>query len=121
MTILAELMQGKEPPTSMGREPAINYVRYAVLGILYADDGCIILLSPRGLAKMMEVIVVVCRAFDLTVSAKKTETICMPPPRTQQTMMRVEVAGKIYQQVQSFTHLGGAVTKTPGMSTTIAR
>ena len=52
MTILAELMQGKEPPTSMGREPAINYVRYAVLGILYADNGCIILLSPRGLAKM---------------------------------------------------------------------
>ena len=29
----------------------------------------------------MEVIVEVCRSFVLTVSVKKTETMCMPPPR----------------------------------------
>ena len=70
---------------------------------------------------MMEVIIDVCRAFALTVSAKKTETICMPPPRPPQTMVRVEAAGQTYKQVQSFTYLGGAVTKIPNMSVEIAR
>ena len=32
-------------------------VRRAVWGMLYADDACIVSLSPQGLAKMMEVIV----------------------------------------------------------------
>ena len=57
----------------------------------------------------------------LTVSAKKTETMCMPPPRTLQTMVRIEAAGQIYKQAQSFTYLRGAVTKTPDMSVEIAR
>ena len=52
----------------------MDYVRRAVWGMLYADDACIVSRSPQGLAKMMEVIVEVCRAFALTVSVKKTET-----------------------------------------------
>ena len=84
-------------------------------------DVCIVSRSPQGLAKMMEVIVEVCRAFALTVSAKKTETMCMPPPRTPRTMVRIGAAGQIYKQVQSFTYLGGAVTDTPDMSVEIAR
>ena len=99
----------------------MDYVRRAVWGTLYADDACIVSRSPQGLAEMMEVIVEVCRAFALTVSAKKTETMCMPPPRTPRTMVRIEAAGQIYKQVQSFTYLGGAVTKTPDMSVEIAR
>ena len=89
--ILAELVHLKEPPTSMGPEPAVDYVRRAVWGMLYADDACIVSRSPQGLAKIvevvvevcrafMEVIVEVCQAFTLNVSAKKTETMCMPPP-----------------------------------------
>ena len=35
--------------------------------------------------------------------------------------MLVEGAGQICKQVQSFTYLGGAVTKTPDMSVEIAR
>ena len=119
--ILAELVHLKEPSTSMGPEPAMDYVRRAVWGMLYADDACIVSQSPQGLAKMMEVIVEVCRAFALTVSAKKMETMCMPPPRTPRTMVRIEAAGQIYKQVQSFTYLGGAVTETPDMSVEIAR
>ena len=120
--ILAELVHLKGPSTSMGPEPAMDYVRRAVWGMLYADDACIVSRSPQGLAKMMEVIVEVCRAFALIVSAKKTETMCMPPPRTPRTMMvRIEAAGQIYKQVQSFTYLGGAVTETPDMSVEIAR
>ena len=52
----------------------MDYVRLAVWSMLYADGACIVSQSPQGLAKMMEVIVEVCRAFALTVSAKKTET-----------------------------------------------
>ena len=119
--ILAELVHLKEPPTSMGPEPAMDYVRRAVWGMLYADDACIVSRSPQGLAKMMEVIVEVCRAFALTVSAKKTETMCMPPPCTPRTMVQIEAAGQTYKQVQSFTYLGGAVTEVPDMSVEIAR
>ena len=119
--ILAELVHLQEPSTSMGPEPAMDYVRRAVWGMLYADDACIVSRSPQGLAKMMEVIVEVCRAFALTVSAKKTETMRIPPPRTPRTMVRVEAAGKIYKRVQSFTYLGGAVTETPDMPVEIAR
>ena len=101
----------------------MDYVRRAVWGMLHADDACIVSRSPQGLAKMMEeVIVEVCRAFALTVSAKKTETTCMPPPRTPRTMMHVEAARQTYeQQVQSFTYLGGAVTEVSDMSVEIAR
>ena len=61
---------------------------------LYADDACIVSRSPKGLAKMMEVIVEVCRAFTLTVSAKKTETTCTLPPRTPRTMVKSKHPGK---------------------------
>ena len=119
--ILAELVHPKEPPTSMGPEPAMDYVRRSVWGMLYGDDACIVLRSPQGLAKTMEVIVEVCRVFVFTVSAKKTETMCMPSPRTPRTMVQVEAAGQMYKQVQSFTYLGGAVTEVPDMSVEIAR
>ena len=113
--ILAELVHLKEPSTSMGPEPAMDYVRRAVWGMLCADDACIVSQSPLGLAKVMKVIVEVCRAFGLTASAKKTETICMPPPRTLRTMVRVEAAGQIYEQVQLFNYLArGRRDRNPG-------
>ena len=59
----------------MGPELAMEYVRRAVWGMLYAGDACIVSRSPQGLAKMMEVIVEVCRAFAFTVSAKKTDNV----------------------------------------------
>ena len=37
--ILAELVHLKEPPTPMGPEPAMDYVRRAVWGMLYADNA----------------------------------------------------------------------------------
>ena len=98
----------------------MDYVCRAVRGMLYAYDTCIVSRSPQGLAKMMEVIVEVCRAFMLTVSAKKTETMCMTPPRTPRTMVRIEAADQIYKQVQSFTYLGGALTETLDVSIEIA-
>ena len=76
--ILAELVHLMGPPMSIEPEPAMDYVRRAVWGLLYANDTCIVSRSPQGLAKMMEVIVHICRAFALTVSVKKSEIMCMP-------------------------------------------
>ena len=70
---------------------------------------------------MMEVIVEGCRAFVLTVSAKKTETMCVSPPRTPRTMVQIEAVRQTYKQVQSVTYLGGTVTEVPDMSVKIAR
>ena len=52
--ILPEQVHLNEPSTSKGSEPAMDYVRRAVWGMLYADDACIVSRSPQGLAKMME-------------------------------------------------------------------
>ena len=119
--ILVELVHLKEPPTSMRPEPAMDYVRRAVWDMLYVDDAFIVSRSPQGLAKLMKAIIEVCRAFALTVSAKETETMCMPPPRTPRTMVQVEAAEQTYKQVHSFTYLGGAMTEAPDMSAQIAR
>ena len=40
--ILAELVHLKKPSTSMGPGLAIDYVRRAIWGMLYADDACIV-------------------------------------------------------------------------------
>ena len=77
--------------------------------------------SPQRRIKIMEVVVEGCRAFALTVLAKETKTMCMPPPRTPRSMVRVEAGRQTYKQVQSFTYLGGAVTETPDMSVEISR
>ena len=60
---------------------------------------------------MMEVIVEVCRTFALTVSAKKTETMC-----------ESKRSGKPTNRCNpSPTYVGGAVTETPDMPVEIAR
>ena len=119
--ILAELVHLKEPPTLMGPERVMDYVRSAVWGMLYADDIYIGSRLLQGLANMVELTVEVRRAFALTASAQKTETMCTPPPRTLRTMVQVEAAGQIYKQVQCFTDPGGAVTETTDISREIVR
>ena len=45
------------------------------LEMLYADDAGVVSTSPRGLTRMMDVIVVACQEFGLTVSEKNTEAM----------------------------------------------
>ena len=56
-------------------ERTLKIVQRTVRGILYADDAGVVLTWPRGLAKMMDVIVVACQEFGLTVSEKKIEAM----------------------------------------------
>ena len=119
--ILADLVHLKEQSGKVGPETALECVRCAVWGMLYADDACIVLRSPRGLELMMTVIVKVCGAFGLTVSETKTETMQMPIPHGLVTPIIINVAGQHYGQTASFIYLGGAVTETPNLSTEIDR
>ena len=65
----------------------------------------------RGSLKMTEVIAEICRVFALTVREKKTETLCMHPPRAPRTMMSTEAAGQTCKQVQWFPCTGDAGTE----------
>ena len=109
--ILAELVHLKEPPTSMGPEPAMDYVRRAVWGMLYADTACIVLRSPQELAKMMKVIVEVCRAFALPVFARTLRPCACLHRVHRGRWCKSKRPGKQYRQVQSFTYLRDAVTE----------
>ena len=56
-------------------EGTLEMVRRAVWGILYTGDAGMVLTSPRGLIGMMDVIVVACQKFGLTVPEKNIEAM----------------------------------------------
>ena len=62
--------------------------------MLYADDAGVVSTSPRGLTRMMGVIVVAYQEFGLTVSEKKTEVMHLWfHPHTASNALRIETAG----------------------------
>ena len=77
-------------------------------GMLYADDVGVVSRSPEQLRKMMEVIVVVCTAFGLTVSEGKTEIMCLRAKGMPESIatFSVEAAGQVYIQTNEFVYLG---------------
>ena len=71
----------------------------------------------------MEVIVVVCVAFGLTVLEAKTKTIClrakgMPEPTAT---FSVEAAGQVYNQTNEFVYVGGNVNHDDDLSIEVDR
>ena len=119
--ILADLIHLQEQPSKVGPKTALKCVRHAIWGMLYADDACIVSRSPRGLGRMMAVLVEVVGMFGLTISERKTETMCVPIPRTPATKIVFNATGQQYRQTISFTYLGGTVTGTPNLSDEIDR
>ena len=119
--ILADLVHLREQPSKVGPETALECVRRAIWGMLYADDACIVSRSTLGLGRMMAVFVEVFGAFGLTISESKTETMCMPIPRAPATKIVFNATGQQYRQTTSFTYLGGTVTEMPNLSDEIDR
>ena len=119
--ILADLIHLQEQPSKVGPETVLECVRRATWGMLYADDACIMSRSPRGLGRMMAVIVEVLGKFGLTISESKTETTCMPIPRAPATQIVFNATGQQYRQTACFTYLGGTVTETPNLSEEVER
>ena len=91
--ILADLIHLQEQPSKVGPETALECVRRAIWGVLYADDVCIVSRSPRGLGRMMAVLAEVFGTFGSTISESKTETMCMPIPRAPATKIVFNATG----------------------------
>ena len=90
--------------------------------MLYADDARVVSTSPRGLTRMMGVIVVACQDFGLTVSEKKTEAMHLwSHPHTASNALRVEAAGQRYKQTTEFVYLGGAISESADLDIEIKR
>ena len=58
-----------------GMKGTLEVVRRVVWGMMYADDAGVVSISPRGLTRMIDIIIVACQEFGLTVSEKKTDAI----------------------------------------------
>ena len=83
--ILTDLVHLQEQPAKVGPETAMEFVRRAVWGMLYADDAYIVSRSPQGLERIMATLVDVFGAFGLTNSEKITETMSLPTPHAPAT------------------------------------
>ena len=103
-------------------EGTLEKVRRAVWGMLYADDAGVVSTSPRGLTRRMEVIVVACQEFGLTVSEKKTEVMHLWSHSNRAShALRIEAAGQRYKQTTGFVYLGGAISESADLGTEIKR
>ena len=119
--ILADIIHLQEQPSKVGPETALECVRRAIRGMMYANDACIVSRLSRRLGRMMAVSVEVFGTFSLAISESKTETMCMPISRAPTTNIVFNAAGQQYRQTTPFTYLGGTVTETPNLSDEIDR
>ena len=104
------------------KEGTLEMVRRAVWGMLYADDAGVVSTSPRGLTRMMGVIVVTCQEFGLTVSEKKTEAMHLwSHPHMTSNALRIEAAGQRYKQTTAFVYIGGAIRESADLDIEIKR
>ena len=118
---LADLIHLQEQPSKVDPETALECVRRAIWGMLYADDACIVSRSPRGLGRMMAVFVEVFDTFGFAISESKTKTMCMPILRAPATKIVFNATGQQYRQTTSFTYLGGTVNEISNLSDEIDR
>ena len=61
--ILTDFAHMQERPSNVGPETSLECVRHAIEGMLYDDDACTVLRSPRGLEQLIAVILEVIVAF----------------------------------------------------------
>ena len=71
----------------------------------------------------MEVIVVVCAAFGLTVSEANTEIMCLRAEGMPESpaIFSVEAAGQVYNQTNEFVYLGANVNHNADLSVEVDR
>ena len=101
----------------------LKMVWRTVWGMLYADNGGVVSTSPRGLTRMMDVIVVACQEFGLTVSEIKTEVMHLWSHfSTASNTLRIEAAGqRTYEQTTEFVYLGSAISESAYLDSKIKR
>ena len=104
-------------------EGTSEMVRRALWGMLYADNAGVVSTSLRGLTRMMDVIVVVCQEFGLTLSEKKTEAMHLwSHPNTASNALRIKAVGQRYTiETVEFVYLGGAIRESADLDTEMKR
>ena len=77
--IVSDLMYLDDAPKGEDGRPreegTLEMVRRAGWGMQCADDAGVVSTSPRGLTRIIDVIVIACQEFGLTVSEKKTSAM----------------------------------------------
>ena len=119
--ILVDLIHLQDQPSKVSPETALECVRCVIWGILHADDADIVSRSVRGLGRMMAAFAEVFGTFGLTISERKTETMCMPILRAPATKKVFSATGQQYRRTTSLTYLEGTVTETPNLTDEIDR
>ena len=90
--------------------------------MLYAHDAGVVSTSPGGLTRKMDVIVVACQEFGLTVSEKKTETMHLwSQHSTAPNALRIETKVQWYKQTTVFVCLCSTISKSVDLDTEIKR
>ena len=103
-------------------EGTLEMVRRAVWRTLYADDAGVVSTSPRGLTRLMDVVIVACQEFGLKVSEKKTDAMDLwSHPTTASNTLRIEAAGQRYKQTIEFKYLDGTISESADLDTEIKR
>ena len=105
--ILASLAKFQEQPSKCRPETAPECTRSA-WGMVCTDDVCIVSRSPRGLERMMMVLVKVFGEFGLPISDSKTETMYIPISRAPAT----QIVFHATEQQYGHHRLEGTVTET---------
>ena len=97
------------------RDPALET---SLLCMLYADDAGVVSQSPGQLRKTRGIVVVVCVAFDLTVSEAKTEVMCLRSKGMPKStaIFSVDTAGQTCKQTNEFVYLGANVNDNADLS-----
>ena len=71
--------------------------------MMYVDNARVVSKSPRGFARMMDVIIVACQEFGLTVSENKAEAMySWSDPKTASNALRIGPADPRYKQATEF-------------------
>ena len=74
--------------------------------------------SPRGLTRIIDVIVVAFHEFGLTVSERKSEAIHLwSDPNTASNALQIEATGQRYKETTEFVYLGGAIGESADLGT----
>ena len=102
-------------------EETLEMVRWTVWGMLYENHAGVVS-TPRGLTRVMDVIVVACPEFGSTVPEKKTQAMHLwSQHSTALNALRSEAEGQRYKQITEFVYLGGAISDSADLDTEIKR
>ena len=90
--------------------------------MLCAEYAGVASTSPRRLARMMDVVVVACQEFRLTVSERKTEAMQLwSYSSTASKALRIEVTDQRHKKRTEFVYLDGAIRESADLDNEIKR